>query len=373
MSLSSDGPADHRVYCRICHICSAHNWHTLCSFCGHKFCERCPCEVSETIEAADTSFPDHSRKALKPRQANIKNLEPGQQFDVGHHSATTESKRPRRVQGDNKRKGSPTPHREDRPWKTTQQGSRMHELTEQKSTRSFQRHNLPSRQSIQSLNENPFLIADREAKRKASTFPATDNNVDTASRGAEKQSDTDHRNIQIYTDPLCTTGHDVTGHLTTTYPSQRIQDTKLLRYPQHDQAQTIKPADTFTQAKDRKSTNNADLEEDKYHLMLSRNSERVEPSQMPKDFIEQHVDGHDHARYGVKTADSSKTHNFRHISTQGSTTYSQKRSSSRRTTPVRQPTSDDSSRRESTASGRVFTPPFWLAHPSKQAGDAFSQ
>lgn len=442
MSLSSDGSADPRICCRICHICSAHNWHTLCSACGHTLCERCPCETSETIEATDTSLSDNYKKAPIPRKTNVKN-QPGQRFDAEHHhSATTESKRPRGIQGDDKHKGSSTSHREDYPWKPTQKGIRRHDLTEQKSTPSFQHHSLRPQRSVQAVSENPFLIADREAKGRTSAFSAADNNLDTASRGAGQHSGIDHRNRQVYTEPLCPatptghysyhhgllrasressrsqeysthtpspivttavtrsyeshprqvylpapadrfdhatlqkhhgdTGRDITGHLTTTHPPQRIQDGKPLRYPQHDQTEISKHADTSAQTKGRKLARNTDLEEDKYHLWSRQNNQRVEPSLVPKDFKGQHVDRHDHPKYDIDTADSSKAHYFTHTSTHGSS-HAQKRSGSRRSTPVKQPTTDRSSHREPTPPGRVFSPPSWLAHPSKQAGDAFSR
>ncbi|KAI0402961.1 hypothetical protein F4802DRAFT_334357 [Xylaria palmicola] len=47
LSLSGDGNASPRRYCRYCHMCSTPTWApTHCSSCGHRLCSRCMCEVS---------------------------------------------------------------------------------------------------------------------------------------------------------------------------------------------------------------------------------------------------------------------------------------------------------------------------------------
>ncbi|KAI0195095.1 hypothetical protein EV127DRAFT_178048 [Xylaria flabelliformis] len=60
LSLSGDGNASPRRYCRYCHICSVPTLApTHCSSCGHRLYERCKFEVSSGTPQAHTDFSHH--------------------------------------------------------------------------------------------------------------------------------------------------------------------------------------------------------------------------------------------------------------------------------------------------------------------------
>ncbi|KAI1180305.1 hypothetical protein F4777DRAFT_529620 [Nemania sp. FL0916] len=60
ISLSGDGNASPRRYCRYCHVCSAPTWApTHCSSCGHRLCEKCKCEVPGGGPQAHAAFSHH--------------------------------------------------------------------------------------------------------------------------------------------------------------------------------------------------------------------------------------------------------------------------------------------------------------------------
>ncbi|KAI0448111.1 hypothetical protein F4803DRAFT_8702 [Xylaria telfairii] len=65
LSLSGDGNASPRRYCRYCHICSIPTLApTYCPSCGHRLCERCKCEVSSGTPQAHANFSHHPSPAI---------------------------------------------------------------------------------------------------------------------------------------------------------------------------------------------------------------------------------------------------------------------------------------------------------------------
>ncbi|ORY69840.1 uncharacterized protein BCR38DRAFT_332235, partial [Pseudomassariella vexata] len=66
LSLSGDGNASPRRFCRICHVCSARTWSpTHCASCGHHLCERCLCEVPENSVETHRGFSHHPSRTLE--------------------------------------------------------------------------------------------------------------------------------------------------------------------------------------------------------------------------------------------------------------------------------------------------------------------
>ncbi|KAI1167924.1 hypothetical protein F5B18DRAFT_338629 [Nemania serpens] len=60
ISLSGDGNASPRRYCRYCHVCSTPTWAPAhCSSCGHRLCERCACEEPGGIPQVHANFSHH--------------------------------------------------------------------------------------------------------------------------------------------------------------------------------------------------------------------------------------------------------------------------------------------------------------------------
>ncbi|KAI0533475.1 hypothetical protein GGR58DRAFT_111826 [Xylaria digitata] len=65
LSLSGDGNASPRGYCRYCHVCSTPTWApTHCSSCGHRLCKRCACEVSGSTPQGLTNFSHHPKPTI---------------------------------------------------------------------------------------------------------------------------------------------------------------------------------------------------------------------------------------------------------------------------------------------------------------------
>jgi len=65
LSLSGDGNASPRSYCRYCHVCSTATWApTFCSSCGHRLCQKCVCEVPGVTAQAHANFSHHPSPAI---------------------------------------------------------------------------------------------------------------------------------------------------------------------------------------------------------------------------------------------------------------------------------------------------------------------
>ncbi|KAI1189603.1 hypothetical protein F5B17DRAFT_180120 [Nemania serpens] len=81
ISLSVDGNASPRRYCRYCHVCSAPTWAPAhCSSCGHLLCERCAYEAPDGTPQAHASFshyssPTTARDGAQPISASRPNPE----------------------------------------------------------------------------------------------------------------------------------------------------------------------------------------------------------------------------------------------------------------------------------------------------------
>jgi hypothetical protein len=69
LSLSGDGNASPRSFCRYCHVCSTATWApTFCSSCGHRLCQKCVCEVPGGTAQAHANFSHHPSPAMEGPQ-----------------------------------------------------------------------------------------------------------------------------------------------------------------------------------------------------------------------------------------------------------------------------------------------------------------
>ncbi len=336
LTLSSDGIADPRVRYRICHVCFAHTWRSLCSSCGHRLCEKCHCGTPQRNgpHYAPPSAADESIPAVR---------------EVS----------------------------------TLQKSSGEHELMEQAHICSFQQDRIAPAQSTQSKKECPFSYTNQGSGGKASQSPVVGDKVDIPSQSMGQQGHIDYRGVRAYNDPLRRTTQE--GHYPCRYSiacaSQRTLGNEgeggsprvpPLQYHQHGQARALRQTNVSTPASGRQSARDTGLGAGKSSLRSRPSTEYVKPSQPPKVPPGQHIDRHERVRQGTRVTDSINTKDLKHKSTQSSA-HVQKLGGGGITTPVKQTATNSAFRGESAPSSRVFSPPCWLKYPSKQAGDAFSR
>ncbi|KAI1448422.1 hypothetical protein F5Y02DRAFT_431256 [Annulohypoxylon stygium] len=309
LSLLGDRTADHRRFCRICHVCSARTWsQTYCSSCKHRLCIKCVCEVPEGTEAAHADFLHTSSHTPRPDEAQTRHqkgvyrrLEPGPAG--GEKSATPTSL-------------------------TAAAGSSR---------------NLPSRL----VKRNPFLVADKErTESTVELHPAELSTVQESYYETCSHQHTDnpaHRvsSTRIECDnPICRSTHE--EH----YP-YRHSITCALYLKDDDQRSRASPKDS--QASDKASV-----------VRLSSSQSRKEASR-PIDIAHwHHYSGfhhshHSHSLTSFPAVDEPKNVNEKPSPavSRGIANYAQDR------TPI--------------PKGRVISPPSWLTTPRMEAGDARSR
>ncbi|KAI3337308.1 hypothetical protein HD806DRAFT_543002 [Xylariaceae sp. AK1471] len=175
LSLSGDGNASPRSYCRYCHICSTATWApTYCSSCGHSLCKRCICEVSSGTPQAHANF-SHRPSPTIARDQHISaprsNLESIQTLhrEVTPMHSTSENRNRDRVSTEHCHQ--PSNLRADRSWQRTNEEHGKESRSSRVSTQGMShRSNMNEDQSERvgsrpkrSLKENPFILGDRKA------------------------------------------------------------------------------------------------------------------------------------------------------------------------------------------------------------------
>ncbi|KAK7951735.1 uncharacterized protein PG986_007463 [Apiospora aurea] len=205
--LSGDRNASPRRFCRICHICSARTWSPrACSACGHRFCERCLCEVSEDSEETHVRFSHHPSRTIKEGGAKYRppplttpesqsrrqqtsqvlhtevKSQSHQQSAGSRHTVWYEaqSEKPDRIPVQAASSGLGHRHNASEAAQSpsaseTNKQSMASVGTERNPLRPHLRADTLRSHPTWSVKQNPFLIADREAKSKASEPGAAGN------------------------------------------------------------------------------------------------------------------------------------------------------------------------------------------------------
>lgn len=232
--LSGDRNASPRSFCRICHVCSARTWSPrVCSGCGHHLCELCLSEVSEESEETRVRFPHHPSKTTKDvgarydrppittesqghreQSSGISHTEVKSQSS--HQQTAASSRQP--VPYDEVRSGkeargpgqsSKLRHEEDASEATSNGSASRRDKqsmasaeTERNPLRSQLRADTLRSHPTWSVQQNPFLVADRVAKAKAAEPLATGNEAETKQAREDEDYECDN--------PACRATHE--GH-----------------------------------------------------------------------------------------------------------------------------------------------------------------
>ncbi|KAK7989496.1 hypothetical protein PG989_009811 [Apiospora arundinis] len=214
--LSGDRNASPRRFCRICHVCSARTWSpSLCSACGHRLCERCMCEVPEDGEEAHvrvSHHPSSSTKEIGTRYSTQPPITTPESRD--HRQQSSQALHTETISQSHQQLSTTSRHtvRYDEAWSEkqhqptaqssakTRHGVTVDEVAQGKSVSrdkqsmaSLAPERNPLRPQLRadtlrshptwSVKQNPFLVADREAKSKGAVAPpAMDNDVNSQSR-----------------------------------------------------------------------------------------------------------------------------------------------------------------------------------------------
>ncbi|KAI1502315.1 hypothetical protein F5X99DRAFT_427470 [Biscogniauxia marginata] len=159
LSLLLDGNATPQRFCRICHVCSARTWpSTHCNFCGHQICQRCVCKVSESTEGAHVNFSHHPSPAIQTQRT----YEGGcATAHSGNHSHVTQQ--------------SSTLRQRYHLEKATEEAFKSEETRQERSSTAAAQRPCAQSEHIHtthnqrtcSIQQNPFLIADKEARARA--------------------------------------------------------------------------------------------------------------------------------------------------------------------------------------------------------------
>ena len=178
LSLSGDGNASPRRYCRYCHICSTPTWApTYCSTCGHHFCQRCVCEASGRTPQDHTDIL-HSPSLTVTRDVSHQisssrsKLGSAQQFhrDAEITRSTANSRHHDRI--DRQQYRSPS-YKDDTSWLNRNHEHTAAPIAHRENTMSTMRYDRHTNQehykyavnqSKQRVRENPFLVSDRKSQ-----------------------------------------------------------------------------------------------------------------------------------------------------------------------------------------------------------------
>ncbi|KAI1426197.1 hypothetical protein F5Y12DRAFT_713436 [Xylaria sp. FL1777] len=179
LSLSGDGNASPRRYCRHCHICSTPTWApTHCSSCGHRLCERCACEASSGTPQAHANFLHHpsptiTRDGSQYVSASRSNLESTQMFrqQVGIACSTSDGRHQDRINTQHNRSST---HRADSSWRNRNDKRGQETTLPKKSTPAIKDNSHMSEEQYKQMQsgskrfskKNPFLIRDRQSQGK---------------------------------------------------------------------------------------------------------------------------------------------------------------------------------------------------------------
>ncbi|KAI5928674.1 hypothetical protein F4810DRAFT_705610 [Camillea tinctor] len=155
-ALLLDGNASPRGFCRVCHVCSARTWaSTHCYFCGHQLCNKCRCEVPEDTANAHADFSHHPSPAI-PR-------------DGPHHVQPSNLVEESKEHAGGTYEGVPTTIHEDifEAEKASEEESST--VAAQKSRAGPGHVHIRHGHHTSSIQQNPFLIADKEARARTAT------------------------------------------------------------------------------------------------------------------------------------------------------------------------------------------------------------
>ncbi|KAI0603362.1 hypothetical protein F4775DRAFT_598477 [Biscogniauxia sp. FL1348] len=177
-TLCLDGHASPRGFCRVCHVCFARTWSsTHCYFCGHQLCSKCLCEVSGGTERAHIDFSHHPSPVILrdgPRYVQPSNPESKNHAHEGHAVVPTTILSEQHSWITQQSSTSRQIHHHER---ITEYGFKAEETSQEESsavatqksrTDSEQFQNQRGRRA-RSIQQNPFLIADKEARAQATT------------------------------------------------------------------------------------------------------------------------------------------------------------------------------------------------------------
>ncbi|KAI1310911.1 hypothetical protein F5Y03DRAFT_9927 [Xylaria venustula] len=178
LSLSGDGNASPRRYCRHCHICSAPTWApTHCSTCGHRLCERCACEIPSGNSQAHPDFSHHhshniTRDESPYEPVSKSNLESTQKFhqQQGLTGSTSNNEHRDNVDEQSKRRSN---YRSDSSWQT-RKGEHEETVLPRKSQLAIgdkphmgeEQHKHLQDRSKQFITKNPFTFRDRKSQEQ---------------------------------------------------------------------------------------------------------------------------------------------------------------------------------------------------------------
>lgn len=170
LSLSGDGNASPRRYCRYCHICSLPTLApTYCPSCGHRLCEKCKCEVSSGTPQAHTDFLHHPSPAIVrdgPQYVPVSRTDPKFVQRPSQRAGMACSPPESRNQGYiDTQLHRPFNTRADTSWRKIERRGRERPISEMSnptssdySQRSEQQHKQIKVQSVQHIKKNPVAV-----------------------------------------------------------------------------------------------------------------------------------------------------------------------------------------------------------------------
>ncbi|KAI0971821.1 hypothetical protein F4678DRAFT_479238 [Xylaria arbuscula] len=178
LSLSGDGNASPRRYCRHCHICSTATWApTHCSTCGHRLCERCACEISSGTPQAHVDLPHHHSHVIAKDEspyesASRSNLESTQRFhqQLGMTGSASNNEHGDHVDEQSNRRSN---YRSDSSWRSRKdehEETRLHKnpqlVMRDNLHTSEEQHKHMQDRSKQFPEKNPFIFRDRKSQEQ---------------------------------------------------------------------------------------------------------------------------------------------------------------------------------------------------------------
>lgn len=175
ISLSGDGNASPRRYCRYCHVCSTPTWAPAhCSSCGHRLCERCACEMPGGSPQAHANFshrpsPTIARDRAQHTSASRPNLDSIRRHYQEVMTSLPPLASPNRGRKNKQHNRSFNP-RSDSSWRNTNEEHRRETTFSEVSTPVIKNHSHMSGQpsgqmqnrSTRRIQENPFLLNDKK-------------------------------------------------------------------------------------------------------------------------------------------------------------------------------------------------------------------
>ncbi|KAI8634886.1 hypothetical protein F5Y19DRAFT_469936 [Xylariaceae sp. FL1651] len=207
LSLSGDGNASPRRYCRFCHVCSTLTWApTHCSSCGHRLCAKCVCEVPGSGEQAHANFSHHLSPVIArigPQYVSPSRSHPDttQTLHQGIATSHSTSKTQRKNHIDTVYDRSTNVSAESS-WRTTNEDCRevktssgiAAQISKESSRTKQGQFDLVETRPTWSVKESPFLLKDKEDRDQAT-------NQCVSSQSAERME---------CDDPMCRATH--AGH-----------------------------------------------------------------------------------------------------------------------------------------------------------------